>query len=268
MSDYHFNFISKGDNKKNVVLFLHGFMGRSLDWQNVMSPLAENFYSMAVDLPGHGATVTPDQDKSYTMEATGAGLVRWLDEMEMKRCSLVGYSMGGRLALYLAVTYPDRFEKVVLESASPGLADEAERNVRLADDMKLADKLKETPLEKFIANWYNQPLFVSLKNRPTLVSNLIANRRNNDPEKLAISLRYLSTGRQPSLWDKLEKVRLPLGLIVGQDDDKFVQIATEMTKRCPGARMKVVNQAGHMVHYEQPDEYISWLRSFLGRNEE
>jgi 2-succinyl-6-hydroxy-2,4-cyclohexadiene-1-carboxylate synthase len=118
---YRFHYTVHGQRELPVVLFLHGFMGNSADFDTVMTCLANQFCCLAVDLPGHGNTIVEGEDTLYTMPQTANAIVSWLNHLNIPQCFLVGYSMGGRLALYLALHFPQRFPKVVLESASPGL---------------------------------------------------------------------------------------------------------------------------------------------------
>jgi pimeloyl-ACP methyl ester carboxylesterase len=137
------NETTDGDPAHPAVLFLHGFMGRREDWKPVVAALAEEYYCICPDLPGHGKNCLPGSGAGWEMAEAASGLMLLLNKYQIERCALVGYSMGGRLALYLAATYPKRFTRVVLESASPGLRTEEERAPRRQHDDNLADNIGE-----------------------------------------------------------------------------------------------------------------------------
>src|SRR5918994_3254865 len=147
-----------GDRLSPAVLFLHGFMGSSADWREIMAALWDRTFRIAVDLPGHGASLGLPPD-SYTIEGATRAVIRTLEGLEVTRPVVAGYSMGGRLALYLALRYPERCAGLFLESASPGLEGASEREARgVADDSK-ARRLESGDLEAFLRDWYRQPLF-------------------------------------------------------------------------------------------------------------
>ena len=258
--DFHYSF--RGDTNQPLILFLHGFMGDSNEFNPVISLLSEQFSCLTVDLTGHGKTRVLGGEECYTMVNTAQGLIDWLDELNVKRCFLVGYSMGGRLALYLSLHYPERFSKVVLESASPGLKTQQERVERIQRDFELARKLENTDFSTFLSNWYNQPLFASLTQHPNFDA-MIASRLQNKPIELAKSLRNLSTGCQPSLWDKLQESTTSLLLLVGEYDAKFIGINSEIVNLCQLARLEIVSNCGHNIHVENPKIFVDRVLGFL-----
>ncbi len=262
-SPYIFHFTQVGDKSGPAVVFLHGFLGRAQDWGDVISSFSNEFWCLAVDLPGHGKTVVNGSEETYQMENCATGLVNFLDSLDIGKCDIVAYSMGARLALYMAANFPQRFERVVLESASPGLRTEQERQDRRARDNRLGQRLETDPLEQFLKEWYDQPLFASLRKDKGRFSRLLAGRMDNNKAGLATSLRMMGTGIQPSLWDDLHKIKAHLCLIVGEKDDKFRRIAAEMAPKCPKASVCIVEGAGHSVHWEKTEEYVRIVKSFL-----
>ncbi len=241
------------------ILFLHGFLGSGRDFNGAIAHLTDQFCCITIDLPGHGQTRVEGGDEQYTMANTARALIHWLDELRIPRCFLAGYSMGGRLALYLALHFPQWFPTVVLESASPGLKTEQERQERLQRDRQLADQL-EIDFSSFLIHWYQQPLFYSLQQHPEF-EQMMQRRSQNRSSEIAKSLRYLSTGRQPSLWNLLATHRQPLLLLVGGRDRKFCQINQEMAECCPAARLEIVPECGHPIHLEQPTIFANWVRT-------
>ena len=263
-----FHYIAAGDRERPALLFLHGFLGSSRDWRDIIGKMSDEFFCIAPDLPGHGKTVAGVPDADYRMENCAGRVVELLDALQVRTCRVVAYSMGGRLALYLAVSFPERFERIVLESASPGLKTEQERRMRIAHDRQLAERLRSEPLEEFLAAWYRQPLFDSLRSDKRRFEKLLAGRLDNDPAGLALSLEHIGTGVQPSLWEELSRIRQPLLLIVGEKDSKFVDIAHEMAARLPDATVEIVSGTGHNVHFENADKYTGIIKSFLATSRE
>lgn len=258
--DYLFNYTLIGDRHKPVILILHGFMGNGSDFPLVVSQL-KDYCCLMVDLPGHGKTKVK-QDTNYQMSNLALALIKLLEELGIKQCGLWGYSMGGRIALYLAIYFPQYFQGVILESASPGLETQAERNRRIAQDFKLAQKLESTDLSQFIQQWYSNPLFDSLVQYPHY-QQLVARRLNNDPEKLAKSLRLIGLGMQPTLWNYLSQIEISLLLVVGELDSKFIAINHKILDLCPQAKLNVVKDSGHNVHFEQPSVMSELIRQFF-----
>ncbi len=244
------------------MLFLHGFMGRAEDWRGISTGLDRRFFRIAVDLPGHGASLGMPADR-YTMEGAARSVLEALDRAGVDRTTVVGYSMGGRLALYLALRHPDRCAGLFLESASPGLEDAGERAARRRADEEKATRLEGGDFEGFLHDWYRQPLFAPLARDEDLLSRTIEDKGRNDPAELAKSLRGMGTGSQPPLWGELPNLRVPALAVAGGLDEKFVGISHRMASRAPGMRAAVVPGAGHNVHAEAPTAYISSLEGFL-----
>jgi 2-succinyl-6-hydroxy-2,4-cyclohexadiene-1-carboxylate synthase len=254
-----------GSPEKPAVLFLHGFMGSSTDWQGVVATLEARAFCIAPDLPGHGASLglTPE---AYTMEGAAQAVVRTLDELGVELLSIVGYSMGGRLALYLALRYPELCAGLFLESASPGLESGEERRTRREADEEKAKRLESGGFEEFLGDWYRQPLFASLARDEGLLRRTIETRRRNDPVELARSLRGMGTGSQPSLWRELEGLAVHVFAVAGGLDEKFAEVSSRMARISPRVEPVVIPGVGHNVHDEAPAEYVALLGRFLDRS--
>nr|WP_287517774.1 2-succinyl-6-hydroxy-2,4-cyclohexadiene-1-carboxylate synthase [Okeania sp. SIO2C2] len=259
---YQLNYYLTGKTNNPVILLLHGFMGSSNDFVDFIPQLCEYFCCLTVDLPGHGKTMVTGSDEYYDMEHTAIALIHLLDELKIDKCYLFGYSMGGRLALYMAINFPTRFSKLILESASPGLKTEMERSLRCKSDLRLADKLENSNFQEFLSNWYNQALFKSLRQHHNF-EKVIERRLENNPLELAKSLRNLGTGNQPSLWDKLLNHQIPTLLMVGESDDKFKAINLKIVELCQVANLKIIPESGHNIHWENPREWIENVINFL-----
>jgi 2-succinyl-6-hydroxy-2,4-cyclohexadiene-1-carboxylate synthase len=249
-----------GPDDAPVVLLLHGLMGAADEWESVTAHLTNDFRCLAVDLPGHGAAVDL-LDEAYTVEGTLAALVATLDTLNITRCYVVGYSMGGRLALLFALRHPERCIRLVLESASPGLRTEAERTERRRLDAERAAALT-ADFEGFLQRWYRMELFASLKDYPELRAAMMARRWRNIPAELARSLRGFGTGEQPSLWDDLETLAVPTLAVAGSRDRKYADLAFEMAVVGPPLIPKIV-RTGHTVHAEQPALFADIVRDFF-----
>ena len=253
-----------GSPENPDVLCLHGFMGSAADWQDVATAIGDRALCIAVDLPGHGGSLdlTPE---AYTMEGTARAVVRTLDELEARRPVIVGYSMGGRLALYLALRYPERCAGLFVESASPGLESAGERKARRDADEEKAKRLESGDFENFLRDWYSQPLFAPLAQEEWLLRLTIEARRRNDPSELARSLRGIGTGSQPSLWEDLEGLDVPALAVAGELDGKYAGISSRMASISTKVEPVVIPGVGHNVHDEAPAQYVALLGRFLDR---
>ena len=265
VENYNFNYCSRGSSTNFPILFLHGFLGNCHEFNQSISLLSNDFYCLAVDLPGHGKTQVIGGEECYKMEHTAQGLIKFISALGIKRCILIGYSMGGRLALYLALYFPEYFSQVILESASPGLRTQAERDKRIQQDIKLAKELETEDFSDFLTKWYNQPLFASLKKHPDF-ERMLEHRLQSNPLELSKSLHNLSTGCQPSLWIKLQENLVPLLLLVGELDQKFISINTEMVSLCKFAQLEIVKNCGHNIHFENATLFVETIGRFLKVN--
>jgi 2-succinyl-6-hydroxy-2,4-cyclohexadiene-1-carboxylate synthase len=256
------NYEVSGDRRSPTVVFLHGFMGSSADWREIMAVIGDHTFRIAVDLPGHGASIGLPPD-AYTIEGATRAVIRTMDGLEVTRPIVAGYSMGGRLALYLALRYQERCARLFLESASPGLESAGERAARRVADESKAERLESGDFEAFLRHWYGQPLFASLAQDEDLLYRTIEARRRNDPGELARSLRGMGTGSQPSMWGELEHLSVPTLAVAGGLDEKYAGISSRMASMNPRIESAVVPGAGHTVHAETPAEFISLLWRFV-----
>lgn len=247
------------------LLLLHGFTGSSAAWHAVIPDLALGHHLIMPDLLGHGRTAAPTNPDRYAMDAAAADLAALLEELDVAQADVAGYSMGGRLALYFALSYPERVRRLVLESASPGLATAAERQGRRQQDEALAARIEREGIERFVDFWEGLPLWRSQEQLDEAVrARVRALRLANRPQGLAHSLRGMGTGVQPSLWQELKQVTQPVLLLVGQLDEKFVVINERMAAELPHGELALVAGAGHTVHLERPQVYVERVRGFVG----
>ena len=175
------------------------------------------------------------------------------------RANYVGYSMGGRLCLQLALDRPERVERLVLISASPGIADDIERAARRESDEALAREIERDGVDVFLEGWLSQPLFATL---PRELARIDDRRASNTVESLTHQLRALGQGAQPNNWSRLGELRMPVLLIAGGLDTKYVDIAHRMGDVIPNARVEIVDGAGHACHLERSDDVAQLLASW------
>lgn len=264
-------FEESGPPTAPTVLFLHGFMGSRSDWVAVTETLARKHRCVAVDLPGHGETGDPGNDARSATEHcteplwTPDGCVAALAGLLAAAGggSVVGYSLGGRLALQLAVEHPDLVSRAVIVSASPGIADEPARRARRSEDEHRARTLETQGLELFLDDWYRQPLFAPLREHPGYPA-VLERRRRNDPRLLARSLRTMGTGRQRSLWGDLAGLRTPMLFLAGERDAKFTALALDAVALCRQAEAVVLRGRGHALVEEDPEAVARETVAFLG----
>ncbi|MDG5473570.1 2-succinyl-6-hydroxy-2,4-cyclohexadiene-1-carboxylate synthase [Jeotgalibacillus sp. ET6] len=253
----------KGEGRP--VLFLHGFTGDSSAWGSIIHKLSQSVMCIAIDLPGHGKTVMPRNDLSrFSMKEVCRDLGFILEYLNVKSADVLGYSMGGRTALSFAAFYPDKVRKLILESASPGLESIVESEARKKQDDQLAQFILNEGIAAFVDRWENIPLFETQKNLDAEVQeNLHAKRMQNKPEHLAASLQGMGTGRQPSWWGELNKIKHETLLITGEKDRKFCQIAKNMADQMPNAKKVEIPETGHAIHVEQPEKFGTIIEEFL-----
>jgi 2-succinyl-6-hydroxy-2,4-cyclohexadiene-1-carboxylate synthase len=246
------------------LLLLHGFTGSAAAWGLLVRHLAPRWRTIAVDLIGHGQSDAPARPERYSMDQCVADLLALLDALEIAQAGVLGYSMGGRVALQLAAAVPGRVSALALESSSPGLADPAERQARIAADEALADSIERDGLAAFVERWERLPLFASQAALPAEVrASQHAQRMRNSLLGLANSLRGMGAGRQTSLWDRLPQLRIPTLLIAGELDQKYAAIAEQIAQALPNARSAIVPNAGHAVHLEQPAIFTAAVLEFF-----
>jgi 2-succinyl-6-hydroxy-2,4-cyclohexadiene-1-carboxylate synthase len=232
-------------------VLLHGFTQTSRSWDRYIDLLQPEQSIIRFDAPGHAnsTSVSADLPTTATMVAE-----------QGSKADYIGYSMGARLALHIASLHPESVRRLVLISGSPGLRSPSERSARVQSDEKLALEILEIGVEKFVAKWLSAPMFAGLIS----TSADIQDRLRNTAEGLASSLRTSGTGSQQSLWDRLSELSMPVLLIVGENDQKFRQINSEMKNLISSqTELVTIQNAGHAVHLEQPDIFQSVVREFL-----
>ncbi len=256
-----------GEHSKPAVVLLHGFTGSTATWRTLAAGLQDRYYVVLFDLWGHGQSSIPSDISAYDMSHQTADLEQAVTALGLEQFLLIGYSMGGRVALGYASAYPERISGLLLESASPGLAEERERQERRRNDSRLAERLRTEKLERFVDYWQGIPLFDTQRQLPSSVRETLRRERlNQSPEGLANSLEGIGTGSQPSYWKVLATLGFPVLLVTGKLDVKFTKLADEMERFFPNVGRKEVEGAGHAVHVEKPREFATIVESFAAHH--
>ncbi|VVA98761.1 unnamed protein product [Arabis nemorensis] len=263
----------------NVVLFLHGFLGTGEEWIPIMKGISGSARCISVDIPGHGSSRVQShasetqQVPTFSMEMIAKTLYKLIEQITPGKVTVVGYSMGARIALYMALRFSNKIEGTVVVSGSPGIKDPVARKVRSATDDSKARMLVDHGLEIFLENWYNGGLWKSLRSHPHFRKIVASRLLHDDVLTVAKLLSDLSSGRQPSLWEELENCDTNISLVFGEKDVKFKKIAIrmycEMSKSKKGEKNIIetieIPESGHAVHLESPLRVILALRKFLTR---
>lgn len=245
------------------IVFLHGFMGAGADWREICELLAEEYYCVCPDLPGHGANIADDLGAQLTIAQLAIDLGALCAELGLHEPVVVGYSLGGRVALSIALQFPSLMRALVLESASPGVEGALQRESRSATDDARAAALLAGGVPAFTKSWYSAPLFQSLHRYPVLLAKLQAARSTNDARWLARVVRDLSPGRAASVWAELASIQIRTLLVAGALDVQYTSTVQRMAVVMPSATSLIVPDAGHNVHLEEPIVFVQALRQFL-----
>ncbi|NQV73427.1 2-succinyl-6-hydroxy-2,4-cyclohexadiene-1-carboxylate synthase [bacterium] len=234
------------------VIFLHGFMGSAKDWDSLTTGL--DFPALAVDLPGHGSAKFDLESPSW-FEETSHLLRGTVELLGLKMVTLAGYSLGGRVAMDFASRFPELIHRLILESSHPGLPTKEERNRRIVQDMGWAKRI-ESNWPEVLRDWYGQSVF---QNSSTGLDELVKLRVHNNPRLLAAALSGFSLGNQPVYGS----FHVPCLYLAGLLDTKYVEIGRALEAKSSSVLLKLVEGAGHNVHLELGDQYLSLLTQFL-----
>lgn len=242
-------------------IFIHGTFGSPRDWKAVQQTIENetNYTASAVTLPGHAGR-SLQEDSSVVAQLTAA-----LEEELTQRCIVVGYSLGGRVALHtlLGAARPLPVCALVLEGAHPGIDDPAERDARAQLDSQRAEELRRRGAAAFLRDWYRLPLF-GLERLSTAAFDALIEARTRDANAydLARILEDASPGRVPSLWSELNVLSLPLLYLFGEKDTKYRAVGHRIARVCRTTTVRSIAHAGHNAHRDAPDEYARVLIQF------
>ena len=244
------------------VTLLHGFTQSGRSWHEIVSLMPAGWKWVLPDLRGHGTTrVRPGA--AYTMEACTTDLELLWDHLGIARTHLVGYSMGGRLALQVAAARPERILSLLTIGAHAGL-EEAARDGRRRGDEALAQRIEKDGLEAFVNYWSRLPMFEGLERRgPAFAAQVRAARMDNHIAGLAESLRGMGAGAMRPVWNELSRVTVPSTFVAGQLDHGYAAAARRLAASVPNGRVVLVQRAGHTVHQERPEAFARLLLAHL-----
>jgi 2-succinyl-6-hydroxy-2,4-cyclohexadiene-1-carboxylate synthase len=259
-ADVRLNYFVAGEG--TPVTLLHGFTQSGRSWQELISTMPSGWQWVVPDLRGHGETrIQPGAP--CTMDACTADLEMLWNDLGIERTHLVGYSMGGRLALHVATRLPERLSSLLTIGAHAGLEEDA-RDGRRQGDEALAQRIEHEGLEAFVNYWTALPMFAGLERRgPSFVAQVRAERMGNTVAGLAASLRGMGAGAMQPLWDDLPRVRMPCTFVAGQLDHGYVASARRLSAVVPNGRIEIVLRAGHAVHQERPEAFARVLAAHL-----
>jgi 2-succinyl-6-hydroxy-2,4-cyclohexadiene-1-carboxylate synthase len=232
-----------------MIAAIHGFTGSPELWRGLALDL------QALTVLGHGPSAPAQGDETFASEVE-----RLAAHLPERGTDLVGYSLGARLSLAIAIRYPDRIASLSLIGVHPGLPTEGEQRARRAADQRWIERLQTEGIESFVSAWESLPMWRSQQALPEAVLERQRQERlGQDPQQLAHALGALGTGVMPPMWEALSSLTVPVHLIVGEGDDKFLAIAESMLSRLSDGRMSVVPGSGHNPVLENPE----FLRQLL-----
>jgi 2-succinyl-6-hydroxy-2,4-cyclohexadiene-1-carboxylate synthase len=227
-----------------TVVLLHGFAGTRRGWDLVADRLAaERYRPLALDLRGHG----DERDRRpIGFPECAADVTAALPE----RSVLCGYSLGARIALHVALAHPERVARLVLVAGTAGIEDPAARARRRAADERLAAEIEDGTIEAFAERWMAEPLFAGTP--PDARLRWRADLLRNDPRVLAAVLRGVGAGAMAPLWDRLGELAMPVTVLAGGRDARYVALGERLVQAIPDARLEIVPHAGHGLPRETP----------------
>jgi len=260
------NVETSGRGDGPALLLLHGFTRDARAWQPLL-PRFESYRAIRVDLIGHGKSDAPAGPERYSMAHAVEDLTALLHHLDIERAALLGYSLGGRVALHFAVESPELLWALIIESASPGIEDEMERDARFGSDAQLAASIETGGIEPFVGRWQAQPLFASQRKLPAeTLEEQRRQRLENSTLGLANSLRGMGAGAQGWLLPELPRIDVPTLFLAGALDERYAALAPVMAAQVPDAEYHVIEGAGHTAHLEQPEAYAQLVGEFLNRH--
>ena len=246
------------------LVLLHGFTGSIASWAPHLDALAGRFSVIAIDLPGHGESGVPADPGRYRMEQCVSDLLALFDRLNIAQAALLGYSMGGRVALNLAIAAPERIRALVRERTSPGIAHPGERLARQRSDAALAEMIEQEGIKAFVDYWERLPLFSSQAALPSAIRDRQRTQRlANNSRGLANSLRSIGAGVMEPCHDRLGEIQVPVLLITGELDQTYCRLGRAMAEAMATARLVVVPDAGHAAHLERPEMFHRHVLEFL-----
>lgn len=258
------NSIIKDENSNDFILMLHGFTGSKDDWQFVSDHLIKKFNVIILDLIGHGRSPSPEELDFYKIDSILKQILQIKEHYNLKSFSLLGYSMGGRIAINFALKFPHLIDNLILESTTAGIENENQKKEREKSDLELAEFIENNSIEIFIDYWMNLDIFNTQRRFSNEKINEIRNKKlDNNNLGLANSLRGFSTGVMQPVYNQLKNFEKRTLLITGDLDSKYTELNQKILSLLSNAEHKIIKNAGHNVHLEEPKEFINTVNDFL-----
>ena len=246
------------------VLLLHGFTGSGEDWEFLIPSLKKTCNLYTIDLVGHGRSDSPSDAGHYTMDSLTGYLNEFIGKVIKNNPVMLGYSMGGRIALSYAAAFPENIKALILESSAWGIKEKDQRETRIKEDEKIAGFILSSSMEEFTEFWMNRPIFKTQKNlNPEILKRVKSGKMKNNPVGLSNSLLAAGTGKMNPPQNNIKGFRMPVLLITGGLDKKFTGINSEMAALLENAKHVTVPEAGHNVHLEKPGIFTNVIKDFL-----
>ncbi|HKJ31977.1 MAG TPA: 2-succinyl-6-hydroxy-2,4-cyclohexadiene-1-carboxylate synthase [Balneolales bacterium] len=264
--DYYFSIFSDNPLKPYLIL-LHGFMGDSRFFNHLLEPLSDFCNPVTIDLLGHGSTAAPSNPTRYYSHEQVEDLSIIFRELNLPPFFLLGYSMGGRLAIQFAIQNNNVLTGLILESTTFGIQDNDSIQKRIEEDEIRANSI-ENDYRHFVEKWNQASLFQnnsseSIKRKRSLMNI----QKNQRPHGLANSLRGFGTGTMPHAHDKLSDITVPTLIISGMNDEKFTTIGKEMNLLISNSSHVIIPNSNHRVHIDNPDLYLQQIKKFISEKQ-
>lgn len=244
------------------LVLLHGFMGSGDVFLPLLPRLSKVCNPVTVDLPGHGDSSLETDPGMYSEKILVEDLHSVLSRLNFSPAILCGYSLGGRLLLQYALNFEHSFDKLILESSTPGIEEFDIRSKRIQEDDERAGLILDD-FNRFLDDWHNKPLFTSESKDPEHLSLYKNVMKSQYPASMAAVLKGFGTGKMTPAWGSLEKLKKPVCLISGVNDNKFTAINSRMKSLLPQAELVIIPGAAHRPHLDQPDVYIKQVQTFI-----
>lgn len=259
---YHVRHYECSENNKPIVL-LHGFSGSGESFDHICTKLSHSSPLWTIDLIGHGNTESPDLPLYYRHDSQLKQLNTLFSKLELDSPILLGYSMGGRLAMNYAVNFPDNISGLILESTNMGIDNESDKRKRELVDTELSNDIRNDYIS-FLEKWNRLPLFKSANSASTKqMENFKRIQKLQNPIGLAHSICQFSPAFMPEISHRLYQLPKPILILTGENDRKYTELWIELSRHLRLPQHRIIQNAGHRVHLDNPDGYIMAIVNYI-----
>ncbi len=234
-----------------MIIALHGFTGTPAMWDKIglTGPA----------LLGHSPDTYASGKESFADEVK-----RLTNILPTQPVHLVGYSLGARLSLAIALAHPERVRALTLIGCNPGIEDEKERMQRIANDSQWCERLRTGDIDAFVDAWQGLPLWASQGRLPVAIRQALRRQRlAHNPEQLARAMTALGTGAMPAMWTSLDTLAIPVQIVAGALDAKYTEIGQRMYQALQNATLHSIANAGHNPVLEQPQSVLGVINEVV-----